>query len=71
MLAGNPDKFAFLIERVSDWETEGFVNGVMYVYINGKAYPKKLHTTTLNVDIAHLFNEDYSAFLRPKVSRKI
>ena len=71
MLAGNPDKFAFLIERVNEWESEGFVNGVMHVYINGKAYPKKLHTTTLNVDIAHLFNEDYSAFLRPTASRKI
>ena len=54
MLAGNPDKFAFLIERVSDWESEGRVNGVMHIYINGKSYPKKLHTTMLNEDIAHL-----------------
>ena len=54
MLAGNPDKFAFLIEKVSDWSSCGFTNGLMYVYVNGKGYPEDIHTTTLNMELHNL-----------------
>lgn len=54
MLAGNPDKFAFLIEKVSDWSSCGFTNGLMYVYINGKGYPEEIHTSTLNMELHNL-----------------
>lgn len=71
MLAGNPDKFAFVIERVSDWEKDGCVNGMMYIYINGRAFPRKLHTTKLDADLYYLFDEESSAFVHPRVSRKL
>lgn len=71
MIAGNPDKFAFLIERVGEWESNGFINGLMYIYMNGKLYPCKLRTTTLNSDLPSLFDDRSSAFVRPKVSRKL
>lgn len=68
MLIGNPDSFAFLIDRVPEWETgDSFVNGIMYVYLNGKMYPDTLRTTTLNVALMYLFNSTMPAF-QPKVN---
>lgn len=60
MIFGNPDKFAFLIEKVPEW-CDGFVNGLLYIYVNGEMFPKKLYTTTLS-DVWSLF--DY-AFTNP------
>lgn len=56
MLIGNPDRFAFLIERVPEWESDNFINGIMYVYLNGVLYPDALRTTTINVVLHYLFN---------------
>ncbi len=67
MLFGNPDKFAFLIERVPEWESDSFINGIMYVYLNGKMYPDTLRTTTLNTDLDFLFNSTMPNF-QPKVN---
>lgn len=67
MLLGTPDKFAFLIERVPEWESSSFINGIMYVYLNGKMYPDTLRTTTLNVDLHYLFNSTMPDF-KPKVN---
>ena len=67
MLFGTPDKFAFLIERVPEWESSSFINGIMYVYLNGKMYPDTLRTTTLNVDLHYLFNSTMPDF-KPKVN---
>lgn len=51
MLIGEPDKFAFLIEKVPEWSVGGFVNGLLYVYVNGEMFPKELRTTTLSTDL--------------------
>ena len=51
MLIGDPDKFAFLIEKVPSWSVGGFVNGLLYVYVNGEMFPKELRTTTLSTDL--------------------
>lgn len=51
MLIGDPDKFAFLIEKVPSWSAGGFVNGLLYVYVNGEMFPKELRTATLSTDL--------------------
>lgn len=66
MLFGNPDKFAFLIEKVPEWCANGFVNGLLYVYVNGEIFPKELYTTTLS-DLWSLF--DYAFVNPPKDER--
>lgn len=66
MLIGNPDKFAFLIEKVPEWCGNGFVNGLLYVYVNGEIFPKKIYTTTLS-DVWSLF--DYAFVNPPKDER--
>lgn len=71
MLAGNPDTFAILVERVTEWDTEGCTGGLMHFYIDGKVYPRKPRVTPLNTELPHLFAESGSAFVRPKVSRKL
>lgn len=65
MIFGNPDKFAFWVEKVPEW-CAGFVNGLLYVYVNGEMFPKKLHTTTLS-DLGSLF--DYAFADPPKDER--
>ena len=66
MIFGNPDKFAFLIEKVPEWCGNGFVNGLLYIYVNGEMFPKKLYTTTLS-DLWSLF--DYAFTNPPKDER--
>lgn len=51
MIIGNPDKFAFWIEKVSEWSNESFVNGLLYAFVNGEIFPKKIRTTTLSSDL--------------------
>lgn len=65
MLFGNPDKFAFLIEKVPEWN-DGFVNGLLYVNVNGEIFPKELYTTTLS-DVGSVF--DYAFVNPPKDER--
>lgn len=67
MIFGDPDKFAFLIEKVPEWCANGFVNGLLYVYVNGEMFPKELHTTTLS-DLWSLF--DY-AFANPPIDERL
>lgn len=64
MLIGDPDRFALLIERVPQWESGGFVNGILYVFVGGELFPKELRTTTLNLDLCRLSAED-SPFMAP------
>ncbi len=58
MLIGNPDRFAFLIERIPEWEINGFFNGMMFILINGKIYPKRMRTTTFNCELFDLLDVD-------------
>lgn len=70
MIAGNPDKFAFLIEKVSDWSSCGFTNGLMYLYINGKGYPEDVHTTTVNMELNNL-TEHNSPLVNPVMDNQL
>ena len=54
MVAGNLDKFAFVIEKVSDTGICGCTNGTMQIYINGKKYPAKTAVTAIDTALNHL-----------------
>ena len=71
MIAGNPDTFAVITEKVANWRTDGKVSGMLHVCINGVAYPRKPRATDVENDVCRLFDEHNSAFSHPKVSRKL
>ena len=56
MILGNPDKFAIIIEVVSDWNIDqSFNNGVLIFSVDGKAYPSNnIVNATLNSELPHL-----------------
>ncbi|MDE6733310.1 MAG: immunity 42 family protein [Oscillospiraceae bacterium] len=56
MIFGNPDRFAFLIDKVPEWSAGGYVNGLLYVYVNGEVFPKEHRKTTLSSDLRGLPN---------------
>ena len=66
MILGNPYKFAFLIERIPEWEVDFWKNGIMFVIINDDIYPKKVRTTTFNSELPDILNAN-SAFMNPIV----
>lgn len=70
MIIGDPYKFGFLIERVSDWEYPPFVNGLMFLYLNGKAYPEELRTTTFSTELPELLDKA-SPLVKPKENKKL
>ena len=71
MIAGNPDTFAVITEKVANWHTDDKVSGMLHVCINGVAYPRKPRATDVENNIISLFDEQTSAFSHPKVSRKL
>ena len=70
MLLGKPSKFAFLIERVPEWETGSYKNGLMFVMVNDEIYPKKARTTTLNSELSDILSPD-SAFADPITDKEL
>ncbi len=58
MIFGNPDRFAFLIEKVPEWISEPFINSLMYVFVNGEIFPKELRVTTLSDDLMNLLDRE-------------
>lgn len=66
MLIGNPDKFSFLFEPVPEWSSGGFVNGLLYIYVNGRQFPETLRTTTLSDDLFYL--TDSLPFNKPQMN---
>ena len=70
MLLGNPYKFAFLIERILDWEKDSCKNGIMFVIINDDIYPKDVRTTTFNSEIPEILDSD-SAFINPIIDKEL
>ena len=70
MLIGNPDKFAFLLEIVPEWCSNGFVQGILNIYVNGVQYPDALRTTTLSTDVYWLLN-DTSPFINPRINKEL
>lgn len=70
MLLGDPYKFAFLIERIPDWERDTYKNGIMFVIINDDIYPKDVRTTTFNCEFPEVLASD-SAFINPVVDKDL
>ena len=70
MLLGNPYKFAFLIERIPDWEKGSWKNGIMFVIINDNIYPKNVRATTFNSEIPEILGSD-SAFISPIIDKEL
>ena len=56
MILGNPDKFAIIMEVVSDWNIDqSFNNGVLIFSVDGKVFPKKeIVNATLNSELPYL-----------------
>ena len=70
MLCGNPSGFAFLIERIPEWEVSSWKNGLMFVIVNDDIYPKDVRTTTFNSELPDLLNPD-SAFMHPVIDKAL
>ena len=70
MVIGNPLKFAFLIERIEDWEVDYWKNGIMFVILNEGIYPKEVRTTTFNSEIFDILNSN-SAFMNPLIDKEL
>ncbi len=70
MIIGDPYKFGFLIERVSDWEYPPLINGLMFFYLNKKAYPKELCTAALSEELPELLS-DKSPLMKPKRNKRL
>lgn len=56
MILGNPDKFAIIMEVVSDWNiNQSFNNGMLIFFVDGKLYPgDEIVNATLNSELPHL-----------------
>lgn len=70
MLCGNPSGFAFLMERIPEWEVNSWKNGLMFVIVNDDIYPKDVRTTTFNSELPDLLNPD-SAFVHPVIDKAL
>lgn len=70
MVIGDPYRFGFLVERVEDWEYPPFINGLMFLYLNKKAYPKELRTTALSTELPELLDEG-SPLVSPKKDERM
>lgn len=68
MVFGNPDRFAFMIEKIPEWSADGFVNGLLYVYVNSEVFPKEHRKTTLSSDLRGLPNY---AFVKPPIDERL
>lgn len=69
MIIGNPYQFAFLLERMPEWENT-WINGLMFVAVNGEIYPKEVRTTTFNSELPDILSVD-SAFIDPILDKKL
>lgn len=68
MIFGNPDKFAFMIEKIPEWSAGSYVNGLLYVYVNGEVFPKEHRKTTLSSDLRGVQNY---AFTKPPIDERL
>ncbi len=65
MLIGDPSRFAFLLERVPQWEN-GYLNGLMFLIVNDSIYPREVRTTTLCCELPELLDAQ-SALRNPVI----
>lgn len=56
MILGNPDKFAIIMEVVSEWNMDqSFNNGILIFAVDGNMYPKnEIVNATLNSELPYL-----------------
>ena len=66
MVAGNPDKIAFIFEKVSDWSTCGCTNGIVQFYMNGIQYPKELRTAAVDGEINSILSDSSPLVAMPE-----
>jgi hypothetical protein len=74
MIIGDPFKFAILAERIPDWNIVGdtsFVEGILFMSIDGILYPKEITSVTLNSDLGHIFWFPNHALLRLPENERI
>ena len=71
MLIGNPDRVAFLIERIPEWEESNWKNGLLFFLIKGQLFPKEVRTTTLNCEFPAFLGEEHSPLLHPIVDLEL
>ena len=62
--------FGFIIERIPEWEDESFLNGIMFLMIHGKIYPKNARTTSFNCELPDLLDER-SAMMSPVIDEEL
>lgn len=65
MIIGDPYRFAFLLERIPQWESSHF-NGLMFLLVNDNIYPKEVRTTTLCCELPELLDAQ-SALRNPVI----
>lgn len=66
MLAGNPDRFAVLTERVPVWESPDYISGILELRFRGVTYPPTLRNTTLSTDLYAILSP-HSSFAEPPI----
>ncbi len=61
MIFGDPYRFAIWIECIPQWSSS-YKNGFFYFFVNGNMYPDDIRTSTLDVDINDIM-DDNNAFI--------
>lgn len=71
MIIGDPYKFAFIIDEVSEWSNGSFRNGIFFVVINGILFPSEVENCTLNSDLYLFFEARPSSLVRMPANDKL
>lgn len=64
MIFGDPYRFAIWVEHVPQWG-EFYKNGLFYFVVNGHMYPDDVRTSTLNVDIYDVIDNENALITLP------
>lgn len=55
MIIGDPCIFSISLEIVNEWNIDNsFNNGILFLYVNGRVFPKRIISTTLNTEVYEL-----------------
>lgn len=55
MIIGDPYKFSVFVQSIKEWNLdETYCNGVLFICVNGKLFPKEVVTASLRGEIAYL-----------------
>lgn len=50
MIIGCPDNFAIYCDKINCWSLNGYIEGLMGFFINGKVFPKNFYDYTISID---------------------